>query len=257
MKAPNKGTALLENAVDSLEQGIRVFLFGEYDTAPKHAILNVFHCIELLLKERLAREHPLLIWKYIDRRVTEDSQTVGFEETLSRFSNLAIEIGRSELEVLRDLRRRRNRIEHHHFVADESHRYIVGKALKFVYFFLEKHLNTSLEEVLGSNEELFRSAREVILSYEERLAEANKAVEERVRPVVKGDLVDPVQVWPCRQCGNVTVVLDTERGDFCFFCAEEVEPEEHQECLRCGVRVPAVALQGDICMPCSDEHHEN
>ena len=47
----SRSEALLENAVDSLEQGVRVFLFGEYETASKHAILNVFHCIELLLRK--------------------------------------------------------------------------------------------------------------------------------------------------------------------------------------------------------------
>ena len=229
MRTSETRSALLENAVDSLEQGLRVFLFGTYETAPKHAILNVFHCIELLLKERLFREHSLLIWKHIDRPVTEDSQTVGFEEILSRFKNLGIEIDKSELEILRDLRRRRNRIEHHHFVADDSHRFIVGE------------------------EELFRAARNAILTFEERLEEANRVVEERIRPVTKDDLIDPVRAWPCGQCGNVTVVLDTERGDFCFFCLEEVEPEEYKECLRCGVQVPTRALRGIICVECTAE----
>lgn len=41
-------SAILDNAVDSLEVGVSVWLKDDRETAPKHAILNIFHAIELV-----------------------------------------------------------------------------------------------------------------------------------------------------------------------------------------------------------------
>ena len=79
---------IFNNALDSLEFGIRVYLFGEYETAHKHAILNVFHSIELFLKEKLYRIHPILIYKNIDNLINDDSLTVGLREILLKYNNV-------------------------------------------------------------------------------------------------------------------------------------------------------------------------
>lgn len=80
---------LLENALDSLEVGIHVYLEGTpfTESSHKHAILNIFHCVELLLKERLRLES----FTYLEanpKLITEKSKTVGFSEIVHRFKKL-------------------------------------------------------------------------------------------------------------------------------------------------------------------------
>ena len=48
---------ILENALDSLRMAVGHCRDQELETADKWAILEMFHAIELLLKERLHREH--------------------------------------------------------------------------------------------------------------------------------------------------------------------------------------------------------
>jgi hypothetical protein len=212
-------SGLFDNAIDSLKVGIRFYLYEKIDTAHKHAILNIFHSIELFLKEKLYRVNPLFIYKNIDKPITDDSLTIGLEEIFARFRNMGIIL--KEESILRNLRRRRNRIEHHRFEADESHFFIIGKSLKFLYYFLPEHLECSLEDII--DEKMYRNAREIILKYEERLAEAEKEVAERTTPRTKDDLCEPTESAICPECGNHTVVTGTERGNFCFFCLKEVE----------------------------------
>ena len=90
-------SALPTNAIDSLEVGIRTYLEKPYPTSTKHAIRNIFHAVELLLKERLVRAHPLLIYKNIDSTITDNSSTVGLDEMFSRFRNLNIDLKKRTL----------------------------------------------------------------------------------------------------------------------------------------------------------------
>jgi hypothetical protein len=75
---------IYENAIDSLRIGMEFFLKEDGYSSRKHAILTVFHAIELLLKERLAQTNPILIYKNIDAKITDDAMTVGVREALTR-----------------------------------------------------------------------------------------------------------------------------------------------------------------------------
>ena len=240
---------LFDNAIDSLEVDIRFYIYGEFETAHKHAILNIFHSIELSLKEKLHRIHPLFIYKNIDRPITEDSQTVSLDEILARYNNLGISLDHKQIGILKNLQARRNRIEHHRFEPDDSHFYVIGKSLKFLYYFLPDHLDCSLEDFL--DEDIYRKSRELILEYEERLEEAEKEVEERTTPKTKDDLCEPTDSAICPECGNETVVIGTERGDFCFFCMEEVDLVQCEWCG--GYFSPGELNEFDMCGPCYKE----
>ncbi|MEI9930409.1 MAG: hypothetical protein WDM89_07605 [Rhizomicrobium sp.] len=54
---------IYDNAVDSLLIGIDFFLQERSYSSRKHAILTLFHAIELFLKERLYQENPILIYR--------------------------------------------------------------------------------------------------------------------------------------------------------------------------------------------------
>jgi hypothetical protein len=202
---------LYENAMDSIDFGIRLFLQDDgFKSAQKHALLAVFHGVELLLKARLYKEHPLLIYKRPESRLDDDAFTISLPETLARFRNCGIEIDKAEAKTLEDLRRRRNRIAHHRYKKDSHDYQVLGKAPRFVYDFLPKHMGKTLEEVLDG--ELFSEARKAILSYEELRSEADVEVERRTTPRSKDDLGNMPATAFCPECDNETLVIGTELG---------------------------------------------
>jgi hypothetical protein len=68
VKKDDIASAIYENAIDSLGIGMEFFLKEDGYSSRKHAVLTVFHAIELLLKVRLARTNPILIYKNIDAK---------------------------------------------------------------------------------------------------------------------------------------------------------------------------------------------
>lgn len=241
-------TALLENAVDSLRFGLEVFLKNDSPTAPKHAIRAVWHSIELLLKERLRRVHPLLIFQDLKKPISEKSMTVGIEETFARLKNAGVNVGDAELRILRDLKQRRNQIEHFRFTPDDSHRFILGKALRFVHDFFEKQLGSHLEEHLP--DPLYRKAREQILGYDERLKLAREEVSRWLAEYAKHG--PPRFVFPCADCSNMTVLMGTAKGNFCFFCRKEIDHWGKIQCEECGNWFYHDDLvKGCTCKPCA------
>jgi hypothetical protein len=245
---------IFENGIDSLNIGIRYFLYGEFETSHKHAILNIFHSIELFLKEKLSRIHPILIYKNFDKPINDDSLTVGLTEIIIRFKNLGIKLNPKQEDVLKELQRRRNRIEHHKFIPDDSHYYIIGKDLKFIYYFLPEHLSCALEDHL--DEDIYTQVRKAILDYDERLSDANMKVQEALKNRENEASVDPIHTSTCPECRNHTVVINSEKGDFCFFCYEEIDitREDLQQCGCCLNYFLDDEMSGcGDCLACVDE----
>src|SRR3954453_20644347 len=104
MNSPKLGP-IFDNAIDSLEMGVSHFLHNRSVNRDKWSILTLFQSIELLLKERLGQENPILIYRNIDKRIDAEAQTVGMIEILARFANLGIEIADDEARILRDLQK--------------------------------------------------------------------------------------------------------------------------------------------------------
>ena len=129
---------IYENAIDSLRIGMEFFLKEDGYSSRKHAFLTVFHAIELLLKERLAQTNPILIYKNIDAKITDDALTVGVREALTRLENLGLGIPDEEKKTIENIQRVRNRIEHHRYDHnDKEGDAIIAGSLKFILFFVE------------------------------------------------------------------------------------------------------------------------
>jgi hypothetical protein len=235
----NTPTPIFDNAVDSLSHGIQDYLIcKEFPPAIKYAILNIHHSIELFLKEQLARIHPILIYRNIDKKISDDSLTVGLAETLIRLENLGLGLSANQIKILTELQKRRNRIEHHRFDIAADHELAVGQALKFLLDYLPQYLEVSLEDIVEETD-TYRTILQAVLTYEERL---EKAVEEA--------RLEGVQAIVCPQCGEDTLAVSSLRGDYCFLCHEDflVEP-----CEQCGQYAPTEQLDSvGICTKCAD-----
>lgn len=61
---------LVQNALDSIERAVELLAWQEVTNEGsrlKQAILLTAHATELLLKERLRRIHPSLVWENVDK----------------------------------------------------------------------------------------------------------------------------------------------------------------------------------------------
>jgi Zn finger protein HypA/HybF involved in hydrogenase expression len=212
-------TPIFDNAADSLEHGVAYYVVrNETPTAIKYAILSIYHSVELFLKELLAQVNPILIYRDIDRPITAESVTVGLREILTRLNNLGLALSQGHVKTLVELQRRRNRIEHHRFDPDTDHDAAVGQALKLLFEFLPLHLNTSLEDLLEDTA-TYDAVRQAILTYEERVEYACKEAEEEGQHTTY-----------CPECGELTLAIESSRGNYCFLCKQECELEKCEGC---------------------------
>ncbi|MGB7816077.1 MAG: hypothetical protein WBL28_06985 [Methylotenera sp.] len=137
---------LLENAIDSISRTIELLAWrDEPDDAKrlKQAVLSIAHGVELLLKERLRKVHPVLIWENVDKFPSLSARTVTVDVALNRLVNIGgLEFLELESQLIRSLRDTRNAIEHYVWTATkiEVDR-IVGQALGFALHFAKNELD--------------------------------------------------------------------------------------------------------------------
>jgi hypothetical protein len=136
--------ASLENLVNARESGDQQLW--------KFAILNISLSIELFLKERLRRDHPLLIYANINnyRPITPDTRTVSWNSLISRLKYILgdnfdkVDAGRLQLS-----RTLRNRIIHYEVELKFPNVYHTYANLhNFVVEFFDSYIKENPDEKL-------------------------------------------------------------------------------------------------------------
>jgi hypothetical protein len=238
MAGNDHGTEIYDNAVDSLRIGMESFLKETGYSSRKHAILTVFHAIELLLKERLAQTNPILIYKNIDAKITDDAQTVGVREALIRLENLGIGIPAEEKRTIENIQRVRNRIEHHRYDHSEvEHDVIIAASLKFILYFIEFELQRKLEGHIDGT--ILRDISRRVFEYNESNALAEHRFNEWAHtqwPDWKEEEEDTPEEFggtlPCPECRQNWLVMGYHEKPFCFHCNTSID--DANECEDCG-----------------------
>lgn len=137
---------LLANATDSITQAIELLAWkDEPDEARrlKQAVLAIAHGVELLLKERLRRVHPVLIWENVDKFPALSARTVTVDSALNRLSRIGgLKFLDEDSALITSLRDTRNAIEHYAWTTTKTEAdRIVGQALGFALHFAKDELN--------------------------------------------------------------------------------------------------------------------
>jgi len=236
---------IFNNAADSLERGMRMYLDESYTNAHKYAILAVYRAVELFLKDALYRINPILIYADIDKRVQEDPRTVGYKEALARLENLSVHINEQSKKSIERLQNRRNTIEHREYRPFDSDRSYRADAIKVLYDFVPQYLKDE-ELSIYIDDDLWRELQMFILDYEKLVTEATAQVDELIS-VPPGDYGP--EVVHCPQCGNATLVIKgKDKQDYCCFCRRFVAMEC---CCDCSEYYPAELLEEvSMCLDC-------
>lgn len=197
--------SLLDAAKVFLIESLRDFAAGRLQFSILHAVAAT----ELLLKERLSRVHPNLIYAKIDSRQVVQENTVGLRDLPQRLINLGIRLSEEETNVIAKVAKWRHEIVHHMPTYTENHAIMnLGLLYDFLSQFLEREMRLSFSDIIPKSS--YKTASRLLKEWG-RVAE--KA---REKAAAEGHEVD--SLMECPECGSVGVV--TIRGDkaFCHLC---------------------------------------
>jgi hypothetical protein len=229
-------SAIYQNAVDSLRIGMEFFLKEESYSSRKHAILTVFHAIELFLKEQLARSNPILIYKNIDAKITDEVMTVGIREALARLENLGLGIPDEEKKTIENIQRVRNRIEHHRYDHNEKEDdAIIASSLKFILYFVEFVLDRKLDGDIDG--EILRDINHRVFEYNELHGLAQHRFHEWLRSEwpnwdeEKEDIPEEFEgTHSCPECRQDWLVIGWHDKPVCFGCNTTIDADMCEDC---------------------------
>ncbi len=209
---------LLSNAMDSVSYAVELLAWPDIqndERRMKQAILSISQGVELLLKERLRRVHPAFMFEDVDKYPSLDARTIGAERALARLKSVAnIQVRDSDKQLVRDLKRTRNAIEHaewHTTLAEAKA--IVGPALSFAIDFAKTHLDRDLSY------EFRRDS-----TWDQLLAELHEFSSAHARRLAANAGIDQVSLMTCDHCHHETLDRLEQSCRLCGHWNSDEEP---------------------------------
>jgi hypothetical protein len=249
-KMRNLKFSLLSNALDSLVQGIEFALNHEGESSKlKLSILLLAQSVELVLKERLRREHWSLIFSKVDQAGVENAHTVTIKDAQKRLAAIAsVNLTQDDGQIIKDLADVRNQIQHYKIeISYETSLSYIHSAIGFLIRFLKSELDKDINELLSEQQ------YQKLLELEEIYSDLEKVAEQRIvdlqnelQPVRASDLASwHFEVILCSSCLlEYYVFSQSERISQCQFCNFE---GGFVECSRCGMEFPiGIEYQGEF-----------
>jgi hypothetical protein len=240
---------LLENAIDSIVHGLEHYADGKKNASNyKFAILHITQGVELILKERLRREHWVLIYEKVEN--PDRSRTINFETAVARLQSICKLSLANYIDRLRGLRNARHEIEHYKVsLSEQEAATLIGSNIPFLMEFLEDELKTTLQEHI-KDEETWQE----LLTIESIFAKAITTASEEVKGLLGHREKDEEypEIIACPFCGLEYLVIkdrnDKEAG--CLLCKHV---SELKECLRCYKLFPTDdwSVEGGLCADCT------
>lgn len=229
---------LLESAKRFLVESLVNYRDHKNDFAIVHAVTAA----ELVLKERLARIHPALIYRNIDKPLPK-AQTVSLRDLPQRLHNLGVTVDGKEIEKFAEWR---NEIVHHAPSFDErTARGQLPRLLDFVAVFLRRELDTPLETFLPKD--LYETALGYLDDWQKVVSTATeKAIQE-------GNVID--DDCPVCTARGVLCRLDEDKV-YCHLCASWCGFVPCHDCGRMGLTTETW-FQQYICDDCFNTSYQD
>lgn len=237
---------LLENAIDSIVHGLEHYADGKKNTSNyKFAILHITQGVELILKERLRREHWVLIYEKVENPDT--SKTINFETAVARLQSICKLSLDKYIGALRRLRGVRHEIEHYKVsFSEQEATALIGSNIPFLLEFLENELGVTLQEHIA-DEEVWQE----LLLIEEVYNRARKRADEEIA-WLRWDEKEGDYHWiqPCPICNGEYLIMQNKDEAKCVLCQHISRLEE---CWKCGEPFPEDdwGAEGGLCANCT------
>jgi len=237
MNSTNSDISLPDSAKDFLIEALLDYKSEKLNFAIVHAMIAV----ELMLKERLRRIHPTLIFEKVDAKKLDGARTVSMGNILKRLTDFDVHFAQDDKDLIDLLREWRNDVVHHMATYDsKTARGKLERLLDFLISFSRRELHLSLQDLIPS--ELFEIMRDILTTWK-------LDVEKAQIEAGKTDVITS----PCPNCGVKNVLSINHQDEvtchlcganqYCFFW-----------CNRCGSETVAKSFGEHVCDDCySDE----
>jgi transcription elongation factor Elf1 len=211
--------SVLENGLDFIATALD-HIGGDPDARDiKYSILHLSAGLELLLKDRLHREHWALVFSDLNTATRDsyedgDFRSVGLNECVIRLSSICnVEVSEAHKKAINSLKKRRNRLEH--FATTDSSMAMKASAAKVTSFVLDFISEQHDESLFSSTEKgMLNSIRQALPSFEKLVQDRMKQIQTQL------DKLDSVIV-ECPRCTIESASLDG--GLSCLFCGYAAE----------------------------------
>ncbi|MEW5930061.1 MAG: hypothetical protein AB1941_21610 [Gemmatimonadota bacterium] len=208
---------LIDNAATSLRSGASAYIRSRTEPGEiKHAVLDLFHVVELILKARLSELEPSALKKQPNN-----------PQVLALLQGKGVTITAREIETITQLRRLRNALQHGHAEMEyRGSRRILRGTIEFLDHFVYDELDLWIGDVIDARDWWRLLRIPALRDHAQQHAEAILA---------ELDLREH-DVSSCPQCGRETLIRTFMQGSICAFCQyrpriEDLMPEEFPEFL--------------------------
>lgn len=203
---------LLKNSHSFLEEALLKAVKAEENPQEwKFAILFLVQSIELSLKEKLRREHPIFIYRNIDK---ENDYTISLEHAIRRLKRICkIEISEKDIKLISIASEWRNSIVHSEFKFNtRAVKSTFAKLFGFQEYFHRKHLDENLQNIIRGSSWL-----EAIKIKDYAYELLNQAKYRFKDENINNDLI-----WDCPLCNQHSFVIQDEINK-CYVCGYDDE----------------------------------
>lgn len=208
---------LLENGLDFIDNSLKPILESQNEHELKYSVLHISAGIELILKEILKIEHWSLIFENVNKANltklgTGDFESASYETVIHRLENIAnINISENAKKYIRQLRNRRNRIEHFEFKEiDAAIKSIVSNVLSHIIEIIAE--NIIIKEYSKRSQTLYKD----ILKKSAKFNEFTTLTNDKLAKDLDVLKEKKVKLLNCPECFQHTLPLDENLK--CLFC---------------------------------------
>jgi hypothetical protein len=211
--------SLLENGLDFIWSALELLGSSPNQRQLKYAVLHLSSGVELVLKERLLREHWSLVFdkpENANRNKYEagDFTSVSFHACIKRLIEIcSITISDDQKKRITSLRDKRNRLEHFGIVDTvEALTSDAAAALGFIIDFVDLQLSSNLSDAEKTALERIRK----------RLSDFSAFVQDRLASLAETLASSSYPVKRCPSCDQKALVVG--RPISCVFCHYTASP---------------------------------
>jgi hypothetical protein len=215
---------MLENGLDFLMEAVKTINSSSDHKRLKYAVIHLCSGVELIFKEVLKNKDWHLLFQEMKEAKPEllqsgDFESVSFNKMITRLeSECKIVFNDEDKKILKELRLKRNKIEH--FKIDESVsalKSLSAKVLNFLVQFI--HNNINVTNISPISKKYIRSIPKELTKFNSYVAERNQKIKEIFDQKIK----DNINVIKCPDCLQKALFLDSNLE--CLFCNYSNTPE--------------------------------
>jgi len=221
---------LLDNGLDFIIEGLkptnRIWKKDNTENIWKYSVLNVYSGIQLILKDRLRKEHWSLIFEDVSnanehKLIQGDFASVNFNNIIKRLKGISnININENPINTLRKLR---NKFEHFEVKIEVKEcKNVLASSIRELIIFWNENVSDYANEKQSEKFEWIKSITSEFDTYIEKMLEKHNTRIESIVKNKKGVLVH------CDNCANHSFIIykDEKKKLECVVCEYKISKDD-------------------------------